>query len=174
MRRVLTAKAHPAVIALMAVGVVLVCSAWFINKYTCFRAETIKERLWPTPTAEQVAVQKLHSIAGWFSLDCGHVRSPNPVEVDRAIACAQKALGAKRRFYITFDFVGMDSHGATGLAAGWRGIVYEVTTDQLDADIYGVPKADVNPCEAAPVEKITGINRYLMCWTAEDDRALGR
>lgn len=172
MRRFVTAKVRLAIISTVAVAVLAACSVWFINKYFGIEAQAFKERLWPPPTAEQVEVQQLRKIAGWFSLDCGHARSP--VEADRAITCAQKALEMKRRFYVAFDFVGIDSHRATGLAVGSRGVLYEATTDQLFGSIYTVPKADVNRCETPPIEKADGWNRYLTCWTAADDKAGGR
>lgn len=172
MRRFLSAKTRLAIIATVALGALAGCSVWFINKYFWIEAQTVKERLLPPPTAEQVELRRLRNIAGWFSLDCGHVRRPE--EADRAIACAQKALAMKRRFYVAFDFAGMDSYGSTGLAAGWRGVLYEATTDQLVGSMLSVPKADVNRCETPPLEKTDGRNRYLTCWTAADDKAIGR
>ena len=169
-RRFLSAKIRLAMIATVAVGALAGCSVWFINKYFWIEVQTVKERLWPPPTAEQVEVRQLRNIAGWFSLDCGHVRRHE--DADRAIACAQKALAMRQRFYVAFDFVGIDSHGATGLAAGWRGVIYEATTDQPLG--YSVPKPDVNRCEKPPYEKTDSRNRYMTCWTAADDKAIGR
>lgn len=172
MRRSVSEKKRLALIAIIAVAALAAFSVWFINKYFSTNVQAAIDRLWPPPTAEQVDVRELRKIAGWFSVDCGHVR--NPMDADRAIACAQKALKMKRRFYVAFDFVGIDSHGATGLARGWRGVVYEVGTDQLFGDLYTVPKAAVNRCETPPVEKRYGWNRYLTCWTAAADKAIGR
>jgi len=172
MRRFPLAKIRLAVTASVVVAVLAAYSVWFVDKYFSTDVQAAMDRLWPPPTAEQVDVRQLRNIAGWFSLDCGHVR--NPVEADRAIACAQKALANKRRFYVAFDFVGIDSHGATGLAVGWQGIVYEADTDELVGSLYAVPKADVNRCETPPFERTVGRNRYLTCWTAAAYKLLGR
>jgi len=66
------------------------CSAWFINRYFGIEAHALAVRLWPPLTAVQVEVKELKKIAGWFSLDCGHVRHHE--DADRAITCAQRAL----------------------------------------------------------------------------------
>src|SRR5262245_32245863 len=75
-------------------------STWFINKYFGVEAQALAVRIWPPPTTDQVENKELRKIAGWFSLDCGHVRYRE--DADRAIACAQDALKARRRFYVAF------------------------------------------------------------------------
>jgi hypothetical protein len=144
-------------------------SAWFINKYFGIEAEALLERLWPPPTAQQVEVRQLRKIAGWFSLDCGHVRHRE--DADRAIACARGALRAREPFHVAFDFVGVDSHGITGLAANSKGTVYEVQTDELGRGWAGyvrttglVRSVTVTRCEKAPVERTYyPANRDLTC-----------
>jgi len=168
-RRFLSAKTRLAISAAVAVGVVAGCSAWFINRYFWIEAHTVKERLWPPPTFEQIEVKQLRNIAGWFSLDCGYVR--RFAEADPTIACAQQALRMKRRFYLAFTFVAFDSQWAYGLAAGRSGVVYEVVTEH--GSFFSVPKAAVNRCETPPIEKTVGRSRYLTCWTAAADKAMG-
>jgi hypothetical protein len=144
-------------------------SAWFINKYFGIEAQGLSARLWPAPTAQQVEVRQLRKIAGWFSLDCGHVRYRE--NADRAIACAQDALRARRRFYIAFDFKDFDSHGTTGLAANSEGAVYEVVTEQLTGGWGGyvrndgrVQKPTIVLCQKAPFERTSyPANRFLSC-----------
>jgi hypothetical protein len=127
---------------LLAVAVITF-SIWFLNKYFGLEAHSLIARLWPPPTAEQIEKKQLHRIAGWFSLDCGHVgrRREN---ADRAIACAHKVLKAGRRFYVSFDYVGWDSHGTTGLAEDSKHEVYEVATDELGGGSLGW---ELNPQE---------------------------
>ena len=144
-------------------------SAWFINKYFGIEAEALAERLWPPPTAQQVEVRQLRKLAGWCSLDCGHVRHLE--DADRAIACAQGALRTRQPFYVAFDFVGFDSHGTTGLAANSKGAVYEVQTDEIGHGWGGamrttglVRSVTVTRCEKAPVEQTSyPANRDLTC-----------
>jgi hypothetical protein len=144
-------------------------SAWFINKYFGIEAQGLAARLWPPPTAQQVEVRQLRKIAGWFSLDCGHVRYRE--NADRAIACAQDALRARRRFYIAFDFRGIDSHGTTGLAATSEGAVYQVVTEQLTGGWGGYVRNDgrvhkpiIVLCQKAPFERTEyPANRFLSC-----------
>jgi hypothetical protein len=144
-------------------------SAWFIHKYFGIEAQGLAARLWPTTTAQQVEVRQLRKIAGWFSLDCGHVRYRE--NADRAIACAEDALRARRRFYIAFDSRGFDSHGTTGLAANSEGAVYEVVTGQLTG-VWGgyvrndgrVHKPTIVLCQKAPFEQTSyPANRFLSC-----------
>jgi hypothetical protein len=143
-------------------------SAWFINKYFGIEAESLAERLWPRPTAQQVEVRQLRKIAGWFSLECGHVRHRE--DADPAIACAQGALKSAQRFYVAFDYVGVDSRGITGLARNSEGQIYEVSTDDLGLGAFGAVSrrrrtVTVTRCEAAPSERISyPANRYLTCF----------
>lgn len=142
-------------------------SAWFINKYFAIEAQALAVRIWPAPTTDHVENKELRRIAGWFSLDCGHVRYRE--NADRAIACAQDALKAQRRFYVAFDYRGLDS--PTGIAANSEGAVYEVVTDQLTAGWAGYVYNDgrvnaptVIPCKKAPIERAScPANRYLTC-----------
>jgi len=154
-----------AVLGFLALG----GSAWFINKYFAIEAEALAERLWPRPTAQQVEVRQLRKIAGWFSLDCGHVSHRE--DADPAIACAQGALRTRQPFHVAFDYVGLDSHGTTGLAANSKGTLYEVQTDELGHGWAGVVRntglvrsVTVTRCEKAPVEQTSyPANRDLTC-----------
>jgi hypothetical protein len=164
-----SAKAQRLAIAVLAFVAVGGCSAWFINKYFGIEARALAMRLWPPPTADQVEVRQLRKVAGWFSLDCGHVRHRE--DADRAVACAQGALRTRRRFYVAFDYVGLDSHGTTGLAANSEGAVYEVSTGELGHGVFGyvgttgiVRTVTVTRCEKTPIEQISyPANRYLTC-----------
>jgi hypothetical protein len=161
-RRTLTA-------ALLSFAIVIGFSIWFVNKYFWLEAHSLVARFWPPPTAEQVEQKQLRRIAGWFSLDCGHVRHRD--NADRAIACADEALKTGRRFYVSFDYVGIDSHGATGLAANSKHEVYEAVTDELGRGSLGyvgttgtVRTTNVSRCENPPVEQTSmPANRYLTC-----------
>jgi hypothetical protein len=143
--------------------------AWFINKYFGIEAQALVAQLWPPPTAQQVEVHQLRKIAGWFSLDCGHVRHRE--DADHAIACAQGALKSGRQFYVTFDYVGFDSHGASGLAANSKGDVYEVDTDEMGGGWGGyvattgiARTVTVMRCQKAPIEQTSHpANRNLTC-----------
>lgn len=81
------------------------------------------------------------------------------------------AVRARRRFYVAFDFKGLDSHGTTGLAANSKGAVYEVVTEQLTGGWGGYVSNDgrvhtptVLLCKNAPIEQTTyRANRYLTC-----------
>jgi hypothetical protein len=143
-------------------------SVWFINKYFGIEAGALVARLWPPSTAYQVEVRQLHTIAGWFSIDCGHVRHRE--DADHAIACAQGALKSGQRFFVAFDYVGVDSHGVTGLARNSEGEVYEVSTDDLGRGIFGTVSrhartVTVTRCEVAPTERTSyPANRYLTCF----------
>ncbi len=155
--------------ALLSFAIVIGFSTWFVNKYFWLEAHSLTERFWPPLTAEQVEHKQLRRIAGWFSLDCGHVRHRE--NADRAIACADEALKTGRRFYVSFDYVGIDSHGATGLAANSKHEVYEAVTDELGRGSLGyvgtagtVRTTNVNRCENPPVEQTSPpVNRYLTC-----------
>jgi hypothetical protein len=143
-------------------------SAWFINKYFGIEAQGLAARLCPRSTANQVEARQLHAIAGWFSIDCGHVRHRE--DADPAIVCAHDALLSRRRFYVAFDYVGTDSHGVTGLARNSKGEVYEVTTDDLGRGIFGTVShhartVTVTRCTVAPTERTSyPANRYLTCF----------
>jgi hypothetical protein len=75
--------------------VVIGFSLWFVDKYFWIEAQSLMVRLWPPPTVEQVEQKQLRRIAGWFSLDCGHVRHRG--DADAAISCALQALGTVSR-----------------------------------------------------------------------------
>ncbi len=60
--------------ALLSFAIVIGFSIWFVNKYFWLEAHSLIARFWPPPTVEQVEQEQLRRIAGWFSLDCGHVR----------------------------------------------------------------------------------------------------
>jgi len=154
-----------AVSALVVVGV----SVWFLNKYFGIEARLLLLRLWPPPSVEQVERRNLCKIAGWFSINCGHVRHRQ--NADPAISCATSALKAGKPFYVSFDYVGMDSTGATGLAANSKGTVYQVTTDQLGGGAFGyiatsgtVRTVSITPCQRPPTEHTSyPANRVLSC-----------
>lgn len=143
-------------------------SAWFINKYFGIEAQALVAPLWPPSTANQVEARQLQANAGWFSSDCGHVRHRE--DADHAIACAQDALKSRRRFYVAFDYVGVDSHGVTGLARNSKGEVYEVRTDDIGRCALGAVSrhertVTVTRCEMAPTERTSyPANRYLTCF----------
>lgn len=146
-------------------------SAWFINKYFGIEAQVLAARLWQPPTAQQIEARQLHEIAGWISLDCGRVRYRE--DADRAISCAQGALRTRRPFYVAFDYVGLDSHGTSGLAANSKGDLYEVRTDELGRGWGGyvattgvVRTVTVMRCQKAPIEQTSyPANRNLTCRT---------
>ncbi len=148
------------------------CSSWFINKYFGLEAHAIVARLWLPPTLQQVETRQLRQIAGWFALDCGHIRHRE--DADSAIACAESALRERRRFYVAFDFVGVDARGTIALASNSAGALYEVTTDELGHGAFGyvqtagtVRKTTIVRCGRPPVEQTSyPANRYLSCLTA--------
>ena len=152
------------------------CSAWFINRYFGIEVHALAVRLWPPLTAVQVEVKELKKIAGWFSLDCGHVRHHE--DADRAITCAQRALRTGQRFYLAFDYVGLDSHGTTGLAASAEGRVYEVDTEELGRGTFepvatssSRTKVTVTRCERIPIEQVSFRNdRFLTCLDASQNK----
>src|SRR6478609_10451670 len=168
MRRVLT--------VLVCVIVVIGSLVWFVNKYLGIEAHAIAERLWPSPTTEQLETRKLREIAGWFSINCGHIRRHQNSDV--AISCATNALTARKPFYISFDFIGFDSTGIIGLAANRSGKVFQVTTDQLGRGAFAatatsgpIRKMTVARCEKPPVEETSTsypVNHFLSCRTTSD------
>jgi hypothetical protein len=111
-------------------------------------------RLWPPSSANQVEARRLHAIAGWFSIDCGRVRHRE--NADHAIACAQDALKSRRRFYVAFDYVGMDSQGVTGLARNSELEVYEVRTDDLGRGALGAVTREPQPSPAVKWLQLNG------------------
>lgn len=149
--------------------VVLGCSVWFVNKYFGIEARSLLARLWPPPTLEQLETRKLRKVAGWFSLNCGHVHRHE--NADGAISCATSALRTGKPFYVSFDYVGIDSIGATGVAANSTGAVYEVTTDELGRGTFGYVKTSstvrtvsVIPCQRPPADQtFYPSNRILSC-----------
>jgi hypothetical protein len=144
-------------------------SVWFIKKYFLLEANALVMRIWPPPSTQQAEERQLRKIAGWFSRDCGHV--PRHGDADAAIACANAAMKAGQRFYVSFDYVGLDSHGTTGLARDSQRRVYEVTADELGQGAFGsvatagrVLNVTVTSCETAPIERTSyPANRYLTC-----------
>ena len=164
-----SSKVRLVVIATFFLAAVAGFSTWFVNKYFGIEAQALAGRIWPLPTADQVEQKELLKIAGWFSLDCGHVRHRE--DADRAIACARDALKAGRCFYVAFDYRGLDSHGTTGIAANSDGAIYEVVTDQLSGGWAGyvfndrrVSAPTVISCKKAPVERASyPANRYPTC-----------
>src|SRR5215472_4316614 len=89
------------IIACLSSLVFIGCSVWFVNKYFGIEARSLAERLWPPPTIEQVERRHLRKIAGWLSLDCGHVHRHK--NADAAISCATSALSARKPFYVSFE-----------------------------------------------------------------------
>jgi len=167
-------KLLPLAWAVLGFAVFFSCSALFVNRYFGIEARALAMRLWPPPAAEQVEIRKLRKIAGWFSRDCGHVRHLE--DPNRAITCAQSALRAGQQFYVAFDYVGIDSHGTTGLALNAEGDVYEVNTDQLGRGTFepvaSVPRVAVTDtrCEQPPFEQTSfHNNRYLTCISASNE-----
>lgn len=144
-------------------------SAWFIHKYFALEVNAVVVRIWPPPTPQQVEARRLRKIAGWFSRDCGHVAHRR--DADAAIACATDALKSGRRFYVSFDYVGVDSHGTTGLALDSQRKVYEVVTDELGSGAFGgvgtsgrILSVNVIACDTTPVERSSyPANRFLTC-----------
>ena len=156
-------------------AIVLICaavvagSALFIHKYFALEYDAAVSSLWPPPTTRQIETRRLRKIAGWFSRDCGHVSYRG--DADAAIACASEALKSGQRFYVSFDYIGVDSHGTSGLALDSQRKVYEVVTDELGGGAVGmvgtsgrVLNVSVVACEAAPVERsFYPANRFLTC-----------
>jgi len=150
-------------------------SAWFVNKYFGIEARSAIAHIWPPPTTREVEARQLRRISGWFSVDCGHV--PRHTDADPAIKCAMNALRSHERFRVSFDYMGLDSHGVTGLAANSAGEVYEITTDELGVGWGGaIATADrlrsvtVTRCDRAPVEETSyPANRLLSCTAAADN-----
>jgi hypothetical protein len=144
--------------ALLSSAIVIGFSTWFVNKYFWIEAHSVIARFWPPPTAEQVEQKQLRRIAGWSSLDCGHVHHRG--DAGPAISCALQALESGRRFYVAFDYVGLDSHGTIGLALNAQGVLYEVDTDQMGGGWGGyvccgrrISEPQVRRCKKAPTEQ---------------------
>ena len=157
--------------ALIFVG----CSVWFVDKYFGIEAHAVSVRLWPAPTPEQVETQNLRRIAGWFSLNCGHVRRHE--NADGAISCATEALKTGKTFYVSFDFVwesrafGLQrdpASGVIGLARNSSGALYEVAT--MDMRRFSIPSepyrtVTVIRCEKTAQEQLSqAADRYLTCF----------
>jgi len=155
--------------ALLSALVVIGFSVWFINKYFWIEAHSVTVRLWPPLTVEQLERKQLRRIAGWFSLDCGHVRHRE--DADAAISCALQAFKSRERFYVAFDYVGLDSHGTTGLALDAQGVLYQVETDQMGGGFGGyiccgqrATEPRVYRCNQRPTERVSiPANRDLSC-----------
>ena len=171
MRRVRGALAA----ALLSVVIVIGFSLRFVNKYFGIEAHSLMVRLWPPPTVEQVERKQLRRVAGWLSLDCGRVRHRE--DADAAISCALRALKVGRRFYVAFDYVGLDSHGITGLALDAQGVLYQVDTDQMGGGFSGyvccsqrISEPQVYRCKQPPAEKISHpANRHLSCISESEE-----
>jgi hypothetical protein len=154
---------------LLSFAIVIGFSVWFVEKYFWIEAHSVIVRFWPPPTVERVEHKKLRQIAGWLSLDCGHVRHRE--DADPAISCALDALKSGRRFYVAFDVVGLDSHGTTGLALSAEGVLYQVDTDQMSGGWAGyvccsrrISDPQVYRCKKPPTEEISyPANRSLSC-----------
>jgi len=162
-------KARRVAITSLLVVVIGICSSWFIHKYFWLEACDLAVWLWPPPTAAQIEQRHLRKIAGWFSLDCGHVRYHK--NADAAIACAQGALKTGRRFHVSFDSIGWDSHFTIGLAANSVRAVYEVDTNEMPgvvgySDNIGIGRTvTVTRCAAGTIAEVSNYraNRYLHC-----------
>jgi len=159
-------RALTVILILLVLGSV---AAWFMNKYFWIEEQALITRIWPAPTVRQIEEQRLRKIAGWFSRDCGHV--PHRADADPAITCAREAIKTGQPFYVSFDYVGLDSHGTIGLAANRRHQVYEVSTDELGRGFLGqvattgtMRTVTVTRCEESPTEQnaLPG-NRFLSC-----------
>ena len=156
-------------IILVSVLVLIGSATWFVHKYFAVEAETLAKQVWPDPSAEQVEIRKLRGIAGWFSIDCGHVLHRQ--DADAAISCATKALRTREPFYVSFDYIGTDSTGVIGLAGDRSSRVFKVTTDELGRGAFGMistsgPNRTVTfrLCDKGPVEETSyPANRYLSC-----------
>ena len=150
-------------------AIVIGFSIWFVEKYFWIEAHSVLVRLWPPPTVEEIEQKQLRRIAGWLSVDCGHVRHRQ--DAGPAISCALQAVKSKRRFYVAFDYVGLDSHGATGLALDAQGTLYQVDTDQMGGGFGGyvccsqrVSEPRIHRCKNLPTEEISyPANRSLSC-----------
>jgi len=150
---------------------------WFVDKYFGIEAHEVWARLWPTPTPEQVETRNLRRIAGWYSLNCGHVRRYE--NADAAISCAMEALKTRRTFYVSFDFVwklrpfGLylpPADGVIGLARNPSGALYEVAV-MVPRDSKSVIPSEparivtVSLCNKAASEQISQVEgRYLTCF----------
>jgi len=161
--------------AVLLSSVVVIGFSMFIEKYFWIEAHSVIARLWPPPTVEQVEQKELRRIAGWFSLDCGHVRHRE--DAGPAISCALQALKSGRRFYVAFDYVGLDSHGVTGLVSNPEGVLYRVDTDQMGSGWAGyvccgrrVSKPQIYRCKKPPTEWVSyPANRSLSCISKETE-----
>ncbi len=80
-------------------------------------------------------------------------------------------MKARKPFYVSFDFIGIDSTGSVGLAANRDGDLFEVTTDQLGRGAFGavanggtVQNVTVTSCGTAPTYHVSyGGTHYLSC-----------
>jgi len=168
-------RVRGALTAVVLFSVLIGFSVWFVNKYFWLEAHALVVRLWPPPTVQQIEQRRLHRIAGWFSLDCGHVHHRE--DADAATTCALQALKSRQRFYVAFDYVGLDSHGTTGLALDARGALCQVDTDQMGGGFGGyvccsqrISEPQVYRCKQPPTEKTSYIaNRYLSCISESQD-----
>jgi hypothetical protein len=144
-------------------------SAWFIERYFVIEAHVIAVLLWPPATAWQRESRELRKVAGWFSIDCGHVKHRE--DADTAIACANQAIQSRHPFYVAFDWVGIDARGTLGIAGNSGGVLYEVDCEEFGRGWAGAvgPGTHIEPlrvtrCQEQPTVRMSyPANRYLSC-----------
>jgi hypothetical protein len=129
-------------------AVTLSVTFWFLTKYFAVEVQSMKSRLLPPPTTEQFESQHLRRTAGWFSRDCGVVKLHD--DPSKAMLCASSAMRERHSFRVAFEWVGVDSHGLTGLAGTSSGDIYEITTDEMSA---GGGIANAPPVRVVTVSK---------------------
>src|SRR5262244_3259128 len=76
------------------------------------------------PADSEVMDRRLQQLAGPHALNCGHVKvKKSPT---KATSCAQRAFKRGQPFYVRYDFKGIDSDLAGGLASDGQGNLFEV------------------------------------------------
>jgi hypothetical protein len=83
-------------------------------------------RDWASPP---ILKQRLLSLAGGAALNCGHA-SFSTTDANDATNCALQSYSSKRRFYVQYDVLGIDSELAVGFAFDGTE-VYAVTWERL-------------------------------------------
>lgn len=146
----------------------IIAAWWFVNKYFAVEVQALMSRVFPPPSVRQLESKQLRRTAGWFSRDCGVVKLHDDPTV--AMSCANEAMREHCSFRIAFEWVGVDSHGMTGLAGTSSGDIYEITTDDISAgsgtfNVRPGRVVTVQKCERSPVETTVGhrANRVLSC-----------